>query len=127
MANSIDGSRIKKMKILVTVVERSKAEFYLDVLSQFEINCQLVTTGKGTATADWIDLLGLNIQKAVILSFVREDRVNTVMNCLEDKFATIKNGKGIAFAVPLSSVIGVNFYQFLSNNRYMRGENHDNR
>ena len=126
MQNSVNESAIKKLKLLITVVDRPKAEFYLDVLSQFEINCQLVTTGKGTATADWIDLLGLNIQKAVILSFVREDRVNTVMNCLEDKFATIKNGKGIAFAVPLSSVIGVNFYQFLSNNRYMRGENHDN-
>ena len=35
--------------------------------------------------------------------------------CLEEKFHTIKNGKGIAFCVPLSSVIGVNIYQFLSN------------
>ena len=126
MQNSVNESAIKKLKLLITVVDRPKAEFYLDVLSQFEINCQLVTNGKGTATDDWIDMLGLNIQKAVILSFVREDLVNKVFNCLEDKFATIKNGKGIAFAVPLSSVIGVNFYQFLSNNRYMRGENHDN-
>ena len=127
MQNSVNESAIKKLKLLITVVDRPKAEFYLDVLSQFEINCQLVTTGKGTAKADWIDMLGLNIQKAVILSFVREDLVTKVMNCLEEKFTTIKNGKGIAFAVPLSSVIGVNFYQFLSNNRYMRGENHDNR
>ena len=126
MQNSVNESAIKKLKLLITVVDRPKAEFYLDVLSQFEINCQLVTNGKGTATDDWIDMLGLNIQKAVILSFVREDLVNKVFNFLEDKFATIKNGKGIAFAVPLSSVIGVNFYQFLSNNRYMRGENHDN-
>jgi hypothetical protein len=37
-------------------------------------------------------------------------------------FKTIKNGKGIAFAVPLSSVIGVNNYQFLSNNRLKKGE-----
>ena len=44
------------------------------------------------------------------------------MNKLEEKFVTIKNGKGIAFAVPLSSVIGVNLYQFLSNNRLKRGE-----
>ena len=44
------------------------------------------------------------------------------MNTLEDKFATIKNGKGVAFAVPLSSVIGVNLYRFLSNNRLGRGE-----
>ena len=126
MQNSVNESAIKKLKLLITVVDRQKAEFYLDVLSQFEINCQMVTTGKGTATADWIDMLGLNIQKAVIFSFVREDLVDRVMNCLEEKFATIKKGKGVAFAVPLSSVIGVNFYQFLSNNRYMRGENYDN-
>ena len=51
---------------------------------------------------------------------VREDLVEPIMHTLEDKFATIKNGKGIAFAVPMSSVIGVNLYQFLSNNRLGR-------
>ena len=71
---------------------------------------------------DIIDMLGLNIHKAVILSVVREDLVDTIMNRLEEKFVTIKNGKGVAFAVPLSSVIGVNLYQFLSNNRLKRGE-----
>ena len=48
--------------------------------------------------------------------------VNTVMQCLEDKFTTIKNGKGIACVVPLSSVIGVSNYQFLSNNKFGREE-----
>ena len=67
-------------------------------------------------------MLGLNLHKAVIISLVREDQMEPVMQCLEDKFATIKNGKGVAFAVPLSSVIGVNLYQFLSNNRVGRGE-----
>jgi len=62
-------------------------------------------------------LLGLNLQKAVLLSVVREDLVDTVMNCLEDKFATVKNGQGISIAVPLSSVIGVNLYRFFSDNR----------
>lgn len=120
MANTINESAIKKLKLLITVVDRPKGEFYLDVLSQFEINCQMVVSGKGTAHSELIELLGLNIHKAVILSLVREDRVDAVMNCLEDKFATIKNGKGIAFAVPLSSVIGVNLYQFLSNNKQGR-------
>jgi len=53
----------------------------------------------------------------VLLSVVREDLVDTVMNCLEDKFATVKNGQGISIAVPLSSVIGVNLYRFFSDNR----------
>ena len=28
----------------------------------------------------------------------------------------IKNGKGIAFTIPMQSIIGVSIYQFLSNN-----------
>ena len=120
MANTINESVIKKLKLLFTVVDRPKGEFYMDVLSQFEINCQMVSGGLGTASSDMVDLLGLNIQKAVILSVVREDMVDPVMKCLEDKFATIRGGKGIAFTVPLSSVIGVNMYQFLSNNKQGR-------
>ena len=120
MANTINESAIKKLKLLFTVVDRSKSEFYLDVLSQFQVNCQMVTGGKGTAHSELVELLGLNLHKAVILSVVREDTVEEIMNCLEGKFATIKNGKGIAFAVPMSSIIGVNMYQFLSNNRVGR-------
>ena len=120
MANTINESAIKKLKLLFTVVDRPKGEFYLDVLSQFEINCQMVVGGKGTAHSELVDLLGLNIHKAVIISVLREDLVDDVMKTLESKFTTIKNGKGVAFAVPLSSVIGVNLYQFLSNNRQGR-------
>jgi len=111
---------IKKLKLLVTVVDRGKGEFYMDVISQFDVNCQMVLGGLGTATSELVDLLGLNRHKAVILSIAREDKVDAIMTCLEDKFATIKNGKGITFAVPLSSVIGVNLYQFLSDNRMGR-------
>ena len=120
MANTINESAIKKLKLLFTVVERSKSEFYLDVLSEFEVNYQMVVSGKGTAASDLLDMLGLNPHKAVILSVVREDLVDEIIKCLEDKFATIRQGKGISFAVPLSSVIGVNVYQFLSNNLQKR-------
>ena len=120
MGNTINESAIKKLKLLFTVVERPKTEFYLDVLSQFEVNYQMVVGGKGTATSELVDMLGLNPHKGVILSVVREDMVDEIIKCLEDKFATIRQGKGISFAVPLSSVIGVNMYQFLSNNQYGR-------
>ena len=122
MANKINESAIKKLKLLFTVVERAKAEFYLDVISQFNVNCQLAMPGMGTAASELVLLLGLNLQKAVIISVVREDLVDEILNTLEDKFTTIRNGKGISFAVPLSSVIGVNMYQFLSDNRMKRGE-----
>ena len=120
MSNTVNESAIKKLKLLFTVVDRNKAEFYLDVLNQFPINCQMAMAGTGTAHSELVELLGLNIHKAVILSVVREDLVESIMHTLEDKFATIKNGKGIAFAVPMSSIIGVNLYQFMSNNRLGR-------
>ena len=120
MGNTINESAIKKLKLLFTVVERPKTEFYLDVLSQFEVNYQMVVGGKGTATSELVDMLGLNPHKGVILSVVREDMVDEIIKCLEDKFDTIRQGKGISFAVPLSSVIGVNMYQFLSNNLQKR-------
>ena len=117
MSNTVSDSAIKKLKLLITVVERQKGEFYLDVISQFDVNCQMAMGGLGTATSELVELLGLEPHKAVILSVVREDRVDEIMNTLEDKFATIRNGKGIAFAIPLSGVIGVNMYRFLSDRR----------
>ena len=117
MSNTVNDSAIKKLKLLFTVVDRQKGEFYLDVISQFDVNCQLAMPGLGTATSELVELLGLEPHKAVILSVVREDLVDSVMNTLEEKFATIRNGKGVSFAVPLSSVIGVNLYRFLSDRR----------
>ena len=120
MENTVNDSAIKKLKLLVTVVDRPKGEFYLDVISQFDVNFQMALAGLGTATSDLVELLGLEPHKAVILSVIREDMADEILNYLEDKFASIRGGKGIAFAVPLSSVIGVNLYRFLSDNRMGR-------
>ena len=117
MSNTVNDSAIKKLKLLFTVVDRPKGEFYMDVISQFDVNYQMVLGGLGTARTDLVELLGLEPHKAVVISVIREELVETVMQCLEDKFATIRGGKGIAFAVPLSSVIGVNLYRFLSDRR----------
>lgn len=117
MTNTVNDSAIRKLKLVVTVVDRPKAEFYMDVLSQFEVNFQFATAGMGTATSEIVDLLGLTPEKTVIFSVAREDQTDPIMKCLDDKFHTIRNGKGIAFAVPMSSVIGVNLYRFLSNHQ----------
>ena len=122
MANSVNDTAIKKLKLLFTVVDWGKGEFYMDVLSQFEVNCQMLLSGQGTATSEIVELLGLNRHKAVILSVVREDKAEEIIKALEHKFETTRNGKGVAFAVPLSSVIGVSVYQFLSNNRLKKGD-----
>jgi hypothetical protein len=77
---------------------------------------QLVVAGQGTATTEMMRFLGYSDnKKAIIISVIREDRANAALQFLNEKFKTIKNGKGIAFTVPMTSTIGVAIYQFLSN------------
>ncbi len=114
---------IKKLKLLVTIVDRSKALFYTDLIEQFEVNMQTVVYGKGTAGSEMLSYLGLaETEKAVILSFVKEDKVKEVLETLSEKFQKVKNGKGIAYTIPLKSIIGVSIYQFLSNSKVFKKE-----
>ena len=106
----------KKLMLLFTIVNRNKAEFYVDVLQKFEINMQLVLAANGTADTNIQSLLGLtDSEKSVIISVVRRDKCRAALSELEEKFKTVKGGKGIAYTVPMTSTIGVAIYQFLSN------------
>ena len=111
-----DGFR--KLKILVTVVNRNKTEFFMDLLTAYEVNLQTAVLAQGTATNETLHMLGLDdSDKSVIFSVVREDKAEEALHAIEDKFNTLKRGKGIAFTVPMSSIIGVAMYRFLSNHR----------
>ena len=106
----------KKLMLLFTIVNRNKAEFYVDVLQKFEINMQLIVAANGTANTNIQSLLGLtDLSKSIIVSVVRRDKCKAALAELEEKFKTVKGGKGIAYTVPMTSTIGVAIYQFLSN------------
>ena len=112
------GVAPQKLKLLFTIVNRSKAEFYMDLLQSVDINMQLSVYGNGTASTETLSYLGLSdSEKAVIISVIKESKVKEALMLLEDKFNTIKNGKGIAYTVPMTGTVGVAIYQFLSNNR----------
>ncbi len=115
-SHSVGMTAPKKLMLLFTIVNRSKAEFYVDVLQKFEINMQLVLAANGTADTSIRSLLGLtDSEKSVIISVIRRDKSRAALSELEEKFKTVKGGKGIAYTVPMTSTIGVAIYQFLSN------------
>lgn len=119
--NTFSEESLKKAKLLITIVDRNKVEFYLDVLAVLESNLQVVTFGRGTASSEVRDMLGLSNFKGIIFSIIREDMVSTVKRRLEERFKTIKNGKGISVVIPLASVMGVRLYQFMMNNNERKG------
>ena len=103
-----------KLMLLVTVVPRSKAEFFLDLLQSFEVNMQMEVSAYGTASKSF-GFLESALEKQALFSIIREDNVEKALAALEEKFETIRGGKGIAFTVPFTSMVGVASYQFLSN------------
>lgn len=105
-----------KLQLLFTIVNRNKTEFYVDLLQNFDINMQMILSANGTADTRIQSLLGLtDSEKAVIVSVIRRDKSKRALEALDEKFRTVKGGKGIAYTVPMSSTIGVAIYQFLSN------------
>ena len=76
---------------------------------------QMVLFGTGTIPQELAAALHSNTDKAVILSVIKEEFVKPILNAYEDKYFKLRNGQGIAFTVPFSSIIGKASYQFLAN------------
>ena len=104
-----------KLKILVTIIDRKKVDFYMSALEGFDVNMQTVVYAKGTAPKEVLNQYGLTNDKAVIFSVVREDRIKDILIAYEDRYFKTKNGKGVAYTIPIKSLIGVLIYQFLAN------------
>ncbi len=105
-----------KLELLITIVDKNKAEFYIDLIQSFDVNFQFAEPAHGTAKADILDYLGLaDSDKTVIFSVVRSDRLDELMYTLDMKFRTIRNGKGVSVSIPFSSMIGTSVYAFLCN------------
>ena len=106
-----------RLELLVTIVSRQKAEFFADLIQSFDVNMQMLVRAEGTANAEMLSLLGLpDTQKTVIFSIIKEEKVKDALASIEHRFKSIKNGKGIAYTIPMTSLIGVAVYGFLSNN-----------
>ena len=106
----------KKLKILTTIVDRKKVDFFLSILEGYEINMQTVMYAKGTAPTEIMEYMGLKgSDKAVIFSIVQENKIKDILAKYEDDIFKSKANKGIAFTIPIKSLIGVYIYQFLAN------------
>lgn len=116
--DSRENVSTRKLMLLVTIVNRRKAEFFADLIQSFEANLQFTVLGEGTADKTIISKLGLtDSEKAVIFSVIREERQDEILRAIDERFRTIRDGKGIAYTIPFSSVIGTGVFNFLSNNR----------
>lgn len=93
--------------MVVTIVDRGRCEKVVSVCQDEGVPIHLVSLGHGTARTEMLDLLGLGeTKKDTVISFVPEYTVCPLLERLAEGMKMRYPGKGISFAVPLSSVSG---------------------
>lgn len=108
----------EKLEMLIAVVNAPKVRYYTNLIQSSEANLQLIVQASGTSERAIMNYLGLNQDtRQAIFSIVRADKVKDLLELLDEKFSTIKDGGGIAVTVPLASIIGALSYGFLSNDK----------
>ena len=106
-----------KLELLLAVVHNDKAAYYSSLIQSHQANLQLTVPAKGT-THLILNVLGLTERpKSLVMSVVRADQAASLIDLLDQNFKKGKNYKGVAFTVPMTSVIGTLVYGFLANDK----------
>ncbi len=107
---------LKRLKLLVTIVNQNQADFYMNLLKKHECGVQMHLHGHGTASSQISDLMGLGeTDKDILIAVVREEKVPQIIDEIEKRFNVSRKAKGLAFTLSLTSVVGVSIYKYLTN------------
>ena len=106
-----------KLEVVFAIVHNEKAAYFTSLIQSHKANIHLTVPAKGTSHLI-LDYLGLTERpKSLILSVVRADQSAQLIDLLSQNFQKGKKYKGIAFTIPMTSVIGTLVYGFLSNDK----------
>ncbi len=105
-----------KIKVLVTIVDRGKAEEITEMYRENGIMYNMILLGKGTAKSEILDYLGLGrTDKDIIISVAPEESVKPIIKILKEDMHLDKPGNGIAFTIPISSVDSAMSLEYICN------------
>lgn len=108
----------EKLKVLCLIVNRNKTDYFIDLLQSYDVTLELVSSARGTAPSHVSPLLSVTDSERTFLSaVVKDSRCKEILSVLEGKFKTVRGAKGVAFTIPMTGIIGLTSYRFLSNNR----------
>jgi len=101
----IKSMSIPICKLMITIVDRGKAEKVAQICNEHHIHFHFVSLGHGTASSDILDYLGIGeTGKEIVFSVVPEYKVPFLFNDLSEKMKLKYPGKGIAFTLPISGI-----------------------
>ncbi|NDO45706.1 hypothetical protein [Clostridium sp. MD294] len=107
--------KVKPLKLMITIVDRGKSKKLMSYYKSQGINFSILCFGKGTASSEILDYLGLNEEeKDVFISTVYADDIPKIFAQLKEKTEFHKAGKGIVFTISLDSIGGMSSFYALT-------------
>ena len=98
---------MQKMYFFITIANRADDKEFLDFFESQNVKNIYSTPAHGTASSAVLDLLGLaESEKTVYISLLLHDKVKSLIKKLTSDMWIDLPGRGIALAVPLSSIGG---------------------
>jgi hypothetical protein len=96
---------IPSLRLIFFIVDWSKANLISAVFDEEKVRFHFISKGKGTASSDILDLLGIGAEnKAVVICLEQEVLASVLIKEVRKKLNFNSPGAGIAFAVPLSGI-----------------------
>ena len=106
---------MSQLYLMTTIADRKRLPDFMSVYEEHRLRVNMVALGRGTATDETMDLLGLDSSdKAVCFSFVTDTLWTALKKVLQRRIRIDVPGVGIAFTVPMSSVGGRRELMFLT-------------
>ena len=94
-----------ELKLVFFIVDWNSAHIVSDVCVEEKVRFHFTCMGKGTASSDILDLLGIGAsEKALITCLEQEVGVMVLLKEVRKKLRSSGPGAGIAFTIPLSAI-----------------------
>ena len=113
---------IHSLSAVFTIVNRGQANFFVDAYNDIGASISMVLYSYSMPPEQYRNILGVDsTKKEIILTLVRGDLLNQVMDVAKVRFKISRASNGICFACPIDSVSGIATYKFLTDqNRELR-------
>lgn len=119
---------LRPLKLFFIIVPYGQANAIISRLNEFDIACSFVFNGEGSARYFVDDVRRIpDSKKQIVLTIVREDKVEFIKRKLEERFSVSRASRGFAFSIKITSVAGVSIYKFLTNTRKVTKVNKNGR
>lgn len=96
---------MEHMKVILSIVERGQGASMLKLYRKRYVPIHLQCAGKGTATSEIMDILGLgSSEKDVLISFAAASAAKQLLHDLDNELRGHTGGSGIVVSIPVSGL-----------------------